>query len=319
MNSLVGTPDYVAIEILKNTGYDKTVDWWSVGVIFYECLMGYPPFYAEDVNTVCQKIVAYQKTLVIPEKYTISENARKLIFSLIIVPEQRLSFPEIKSHPFFANVPWGNLRTLKPPFLPQLDNAEDTRYFDIEEEEHQIDISSTDPEELFKLNEYQPRTVTDEVPFMDFTFVRSKSKRTGLDGLFEEIIESDEDPDDPVPANVVIHRVTEGGVEIFGATGVNKELINGKFLPHKTLKHEGISVWKRIDIALVLWYWKKRGVWMLTRERDLGTDRVYCVVRCDSTNPAHIDSSFFIWNPQQKKLVPDGSVQVRQFSLEIFE
>merc|ERR550534_3637070 len=96
MNSLVGTPDYVAIEILKNSGYDKTVDWWSVGVIFYECLMGYPPFYADDVNSVCRKIINYQQTLVIPPNYEVSEAARNLIFSLITIPEKRLSFPNIQ-------------------------------------------------------------------------------------------------------------------------------------------------------------------------------------------------------------------------------
>jgi len=321
MNSLVGTPDYVAIEILKNSGYDKTVDWWSVGVIFYECLMGYPPFYAEDVNTVCQKIVNYAKELEIPKNVTVSDNARNLIFSLITVPEHRLSFAEIKNHKFFESVPWGQLRSMKPPFVPQIDDIEDTKYFDLEDEDKE-DIKK-DPEEIFKLNEYQPRTVaSNDTTFQGFTYIRPKEvKRAGLDGIFEEIADSEEVIKETAEAPHEENKshVTEGGIEIFGATGVNKELINGKFLPHKTLKHEGVTVWKRMSLALVLWYWKKRAVWMLTRERDLGTDRVYCVVRCDSTNPIEIDSSFFIWNPHVKKLIPDADVRVRQFSLEIFE
>eukprot|EP01084_Bolivina_argentea_P082030 148541_1 len=48
MYSTVGTPDYIAPEVFSQKGYDKMVDWWSMGVIMFECLVGYPPFYAED-------------------------------------------------------------------------------------------------------------------------------------------------------------------------------------------------------------------------------------------------------------------------------
>jgi len=327
MNSLVGTPDYVAIEILKNSGYDKNVDWWSVGVIFYECLMGYPPFYADDVNSVCRKIINYPQTLVIPDsdEYDISEEAKDLIFSLIIVPEKRLSFPKIREHPFFKSISWDNLRDQTPPFIPELDSPEDTRYFDLEEDENADKDPNKNPELMFQLNEYQPRSVRDSSKFQDFTFVRRdlKPKRTGLDSLFDEIDISDEEPEDPPPKNASHRRqktsITEGGIEIFGATGVNKELINGRFLPHKILKHEGHTVWKRIDLALVLWFWSKRGIWMLTREKDLGTDRVYCVVKCGYPNPSQIDDTFYVWNPTEKKLLADNQVKVGSFSLELFE
>eukprot|EP00492_Amphilonche_elongata_P003260 TRINITY_DN3568_c0_g1_i1.p1 TRINITY_DN3568_c0_g1~~TRINITY_DN3568_c0_g1_i1.p1 ORF type:complete len:181 (-),score=21.01 TRINITY_DN3568_c0_g1_i1:47-589(-) len=178
---------------------------------------------------------------------------------------------------------------------------------------------------MFQLNEYQPRSVRDTSKFQDFTFVRKENKRTGLDSLFDEIdISEDEeaDPDDaPTPSHGKHQRkstssVTEGGVEIFGATGVNKELINGRFMPHKTLKHEGHTIWKRIDHALVLWYWSKRGIWMLTREKDLGTDRVYCVVRCEFPNPASIDGTFFVWNPMARNFWQTHKLKYAHFSLE---
>jgi len=64
--STVGTPDYIAPEVFGPKGYDETVDWWSVGVILFEMLVGYPPFFSDDSSITCQKILHWKKTLVIP-------------------------------------------------------------------------------------------------------------------------------------------------------------------------------------------------------------------------------------------------------------
>ncbi len=67
--STVGTPDYIAPEVLAAqngaSGYSYTcaVDWWSLGVIMYECLVGYTPFYADDPVTTCRKILKWRQTL----------------------------------------------------------------------------------------------------------------------------------------------------------------------------------------------------------------------------------------------------------------
>ena len=58
--STVGTPDYMAPEILLETGYHADCDWWSLGVVMYEMLVGYPPFYGDDPLVTCRKILCYK-------------------------------------------------------------------------------------------------------------------------------------------------------------------------------------------------------------------------------------------------------------------
>jgi serine/threonine protein kinase len=65
--STVGTPDYVAPEVLQQKGYGMECDWWSLGIILYECLVGYTPFYADEPVTTCRKILRWQHYFEIPE------------------------------------------------------------------------------------------------------------------------------------------------------------------------------------------------------------------------------------------------------------
>jgi len=65
--STVGTPDYIAPEVFGQQGYDETVDWWSIGVIMFEMMVGYPPFFSDEPSITCQKILNWRKTFVIPD------------------------------------------------------------------------------------------------------------------------------------------------------------------------------------------------------------------------------------------------------------
>ena len=137
--SCVGTAFYVAPEVLNKKGYSQEIDWWSVGVIFYEMLVGYAPFCAQETQEVCSRILNHDKYLQIPNEIKLSKEALDLIYKMLSDSNKRLGkngADEIKSHSFFKGVDWDNIRdTMKPPFIPDLQNDYDTRYFDTFEEE----------------------------------------------------------------------------------------------------------------------------------------------------------------------------------------
>ena len=137
--SCVGTLLYAAPEVLKKKGYGQEIDWWSVGIIFFEMLVGYAPFCAEKTQESWWKIVNWEKYLQFPQEVKLSPEAKDLIKNMITDPNKRLGkngAEEIKSHPFFKGVDWENIRdTMKPPFIPELENDYDTKYFDEKFEE----------------------------------------------------------------------------------------------------------------------------------------------------------------------------------------
>jgi serine/threonine kinase 38 len=131
--STVGTPDYIAPEVFGQSGYGMEVDWWSVGVILFEMLVGYPPFFSENPSDTCQKIVRWTKNFSIPVDANLSMEADSLIRKLINHPDQRLGIrgvDEIKKHPFFRNFDWNKIKEAKAPFIPEISNDWDTKYFD---------------------------------------------------------------------------------------------------------------------------------------------------------------------------------------------
>ncbi|MES1915893.1 MAG: hypothetical protein MHM6MM_007777, partial [Cercozoa sp. M6MM] len=143
--STVGTPDYIAPEVFAQTGYGKECDWWSLGVIMYECLMGYPPFYADDPMSTCRNIVRWRQTLKFDPQIAISPDAMDLIRRLICDVSERATFEEIQAHPFFKDLDWDSVRQQTAPIVPRIDSEVDTRHFDnFEEVERLSDMQQGD-------------------------------------------------------------------------------------------------------------------------------------------------------------------------------
>jgi serine/threonine kinase 38 len=89
------------------------VDYWSVGVILYEMLVGYPPFFSDDPSITCQKILNWRKTFVIPPEANLNPSAIDLIKRLVTDASERLGINgvnEIKVHPFFSGIDWNKIR-----------------------------------------------------------------------------------------------------------------------------------------------------------------------------------------------------------------
>ncbi|KAI0068871.1 AGC/NDR protein kinase [Artomyces pyxidatus] len=131
--STVGTPDYIAPEIFLQQGYGNECDWWSLGAIMFECLVGYPPFCSETTHETYQKIVHWQYHLVIPEDVHLSREAEDLVKRLITSADRRLKIDQIKAHPFFYGVDWEAIRQIDAPFVPRLRSITDTSYFPTDE------------------------------------------------------------------------------------------------------------------------------------------------------------------------------------------
>lgn len=135
--STVGTPDYIAPEVLLKKGYGKECDWWSLGAIMYEMLIGYPPFYSEEPMSTCRKIVNWRTHLKFPEEAKLSAEAKDLISKLLCNVEQRLGTKgahEIKAHPWFKDVQWDKLYQMEAAFLPEVNSELDTQNFEKFEE-----------------------------------------------------------------------------------------------------------------------------------------------------------------------------------------
>ncbi|TFK43506.1 AGC/NDR protein kinase [Crucibulum laeve] len=159
--STVGTPDYIAPEIFLQKGYGHECDWWSLGTIMFECLVGYPPFCSESTHETYQKIMQWKHYLLFPDDVHLSRESEDLIRRLITSSDQRLNVDQIKKHPFFYGVDWDTIRHIDAPFVPHLRSITDTSYFPTDELEQVPEEASS-----------EPGSSTKDLAFLGYTFKR---------------------------------------------------------------------------------------------------------------------------------------------------
>ncbi|KAK4133300.1 kinase-like protein [Trichocladium antarcticum] len=133
--SIVGSPDYMAPEVLRGEEYDFTVDYWSLGCMLFEALTGFPPFAGATPDETWRNLNHWREVLKRPvwedPNYFLSNRTWNFITTCINSRSRRFSnIKDIYGHQYFAEVDWAVLRDTRPPFVPELDSETDAGYFD---------------------------------------------------------------------------------------------------------------------------------------------------------------------------------------------
>ncbi|XP_029948735.1 microtubule-associated serine/threonine-protein kinase 1 isoform X2 [Salarias fasciatus] len=157
-----GTPEYIAPEVILRQGYGKPVDWWAMGIILYEFLVGCVPFFGDTPEELFGQVIT--DDIVWPDgDDALPADAQALISALLQTnPLIRLGTGgafEVKQHPFFTELDWNTLLRQKAEFIPHLESEEDTSYFDTRSDRyHHIntyDEDDTNDDEPVEIRQFQ--------------------------------------------------------------------------------------------------------------------------------------------------------------------
>jgi len=139
--TLCGTPEYLAPELVLSKGHDRAIDYWALGCLVFELLVGRTPFAHDSQNEIFKRIIHSKKTLAFPKN--MDKPAVDLINKLLSPnPSYRLGnqhggVGEIKSHPWFGEALMDSILEGKEaaPYVPELTDASDTSCFDAVEDD----------------------------------------------------------------------------------------------------------------------------------------------------------------------------------------
>ncbi|CAG2120049.1 unnamed protein product [Medioppia subpectinata] len=143
--TLCGTPEYMAPEKLLGNGDSTVTDYWSLGCLIYEMLLGEPPFYAEVPQLIYKKVISEEVKI----PYGLSSEAKDLLIRLLAKNRcNRLGFngtEEIMKHPFFYGVDWNRVKDsdYKSPFQVEINQFESLQSEDFEREKLPTKTSSS--------------------------------------------------------------------------------------------------------------------------------------------------------------------------------
>ncbi|XP_052016046.1 microtubule-associated serine/threonine-protein kinase 4 isoform X7 [Apodemus sylvaticus] len=134
-----GTPEYIAPEVILRQGYGKPVDWWAMGIILYEFLVGCVPFFGDTPEELFGQVISDEINW--PEKDEAPPPDAQDLITLLLRqnPLERLGTGgayEVKQHRFFRSLDWNSLLRQKAEFIPQLESEDDTSYFDTRSEKY---------------------------------------------------------------------------------------------------------------------------------------------------------------------------------------
>uniref|UniRef100_A0A8C2A840 protein kinase C n=1 Tax=Cyprinus carpio TaxID=7962 RepID=A0A8C2A840_CYPCA len=166
-STFCGTPEFLAPEVLTETSYTRAVDWWGLGVLIFEMLVGESPFPGDDEEEVFDSIVNDE----VRYPRFLSTEAISIMRRLLRRnPERRLGAgerdaEEVKKHPFFRDMDWAALlaKKIRPPFMPTIKGREDVSNFD--------DEFTSEAPILTPPREPRVLTVSEQEMFADFDYI----------------------------------------------------------------------------------------------------------------------------------------------------
>lgn len=213
--SIVGTSQYMAPEVVRGDWYDGRCDWWSIGIILFECLWGFTPFCRENREETKAAILEHEEAEWPILRQPLSNEVRDLIWHLLQEPGSRIcstkyrrnecmidahgrhpldkdsrdyigrhvysnDAEDIKRHMFFAGIPWSSMHKMRPPFVPRVRRQDSTKYFDSEDE-----ILGSDYLEAKDVSTKAAKAAADATAFLADEPARANDARVAdeLDGL----------------------------------------------------------------------------------------------------------------------------------------
>ncbi|KAI8147329.1 kinase-like domain-containing protein [Fennellomyces sp. T-0311] len=147
--TMCGTPDYIAPEVIASRGYNKSVDYWALGILIYEMLAGYTPFHDENTIRIYEKIMRCQVQY--PRHF--GDDVQDLLIHLL-TRDMGMRYGSLKrghldvmEHNWFSNIDFDVLaqRKIDPPYVPSVDSDGDSSCFDVYEETPMVLPNDDDP------------------------------------------------------------------------------------------------------------------------------------------------------------------------------
>jgi len=171
-STFCGTPNYMAPELLRNEDYSFSVDWWALGVMMFEMMVGNSPFLTDQLKGKTEDYL-FQIILTsdIKPPNSLSSNSKRVLYDFLMKdPSKRLGckvghgFKEIMNHVYYSEIDWDALerKQIKAPFIPTLDNNLDFDNFPTEFTSEPLEFSFDDQYEVSKI---------DQDEFSDFGYV----------------------------------------------------------------------------------------------------------------------------------------------------